>query len=493
MKKYVVAGAVLVVALFAAAFYFRSSLGFGAKQDEVTAVRIEPVERGDLDEFVTAPGDIQAKTKVSISAKISAQVEALPFEEGDRVTKGDPNADPPVPPSVLVKLDDTDLQARLRAARARRAGQQASLAVAKSQLKASDATSQSMQFQLDEADRELGRQTSLFESKDVSRKAVDDAQSMRDQLTAQLSALKEGLNADELNLKVLEAQIQAADAEIDQAEDELEYTTIVSPIDGVITSLAAEVGEIVVTGTMNNAGTVIMTVADLSQMIVEAQVDETDITQVKVGQKALIRAAAYGERVLHGTVRSVALSKEQEQGASGSSGQTSRYYICEVLLDPAETSNVRVFSGLTADVQILTRENKNVVRVPSQAVVGRRVAELPPDLQSAPEVRREKEFTTVVFRVDNGVARVVPVEVGASDLQMTVITSGLEPGTPVITGPYKVLEEVRDGQAVLSDGSPNDAAPATGEPSAAGRQDSTTQPVPATQRASTSPSEAAGN
>ena len=482
MKKLVVFG-ILVLALLLAAFYFRSSFGFGAEQEETTAVRIEPVERGDLVEFVTAPGIIQAKTQVSISARFSAQVVALPFEEGERVTKGDPNADPPVPPSVLVKLDDTDLQASLRAARARRAGQAASLNVAESQITAAGSTMQSMQVQLDQANRELERQQSLFTSQDVAQKAVDDAVSMRDQLAAQLKALETGLESEELNLEVLKAQIQAADAEIDQAEDQLQYTTILSPIDGVITSLAAEVGEIVVTGTMNNAGTVIMTVADLSQMIVEAQVDETDITEVKVGQKALIRASAYGDEVLRGTVRSVALSKKDEEGASGSSGQSSRYYICEVLLNPADTEKLRVFSGLTADAQILTRENTNVVRVPSQAVVGRRVTELPPELQSVPEVRQQKEFTTVIYRVVDGVARVTPVEVGASDLQQTMIVSGLEEGAQIITGPYKVLEEVRDGQEVVNDGSP----PAASGGSSDGSSDGASAAAPATVPASTRP------
>ena len=477
MKKYVILG-IVVVLLILAGVFLPSRLGFGAKTEEATLVRVEPVERGDLVEFVTAPGDIQAKTQVNISARFSAQVVALPHEEGERVTKGDPTANPPVPPSLLVKLDDTDLQASLRAARARRAGQAAALNVAESQITGAGSTMQSMQVQLDQADRELERQNSLFGSKDVAQKAVDDAKSMRDQLAAQLGALKTGLESDKLNLEVLKAQIQAADAEIDSAEDQLQYTTIVSPIDGVITSLKAEVGEIVVTGTMNNAGTVIMKVADLSQMIVDAQVDETDITDVKVGQKAIIRAAAYGEEVLHGTVRSVALSKEEEAGAQGSSGQTSRYYICEILLDPADTAKQRVFSGLTADVQILTKENDDVVRVPSQAVVGRRVSELPTELQNLPEVRREKEFTTVVYRVVDGKATATPVEVGPSDLQRTMIVSGLEAGAQIVSGPYKVLEEIKDGQLVKGDGSPpTKLPPSPAEQWAASASKPTTEPT----------------
>ena len=445
MKKFWIILIVLVVLIgliFAAAKMFG-----GGGEVPPTAVRMEEVERGELTEFVSAPGEIQAKSKVSISAKTAAQIIELPFEEGAIVKKGD----------VLVRLDDTEMQARLRATMARRSGQAANLGVAQAQIEAAKARLASNRVMRDQAQRDLARQTALYESQDVSRQVVDDAQSKFDQLAAQAQAEELGLKADEANLKVLQFQIDAADAEIAQAQDELEYTVIASPIDGVITKLNAEVGEIVVTGTMNNAGTVIMEVADLSEMIVEAEVDETDVTQVEVGQPAKIRAAAYDDAVLSGTVRSVSLAQEGATGGGGGGGgmgggsTESKHYICEVLLDPAETNEIRIFTGLTADVEIQTRHHEQVVRVPSQCVVGRRVDELPPEVRTLPQVRADKEFTPVVYRIVDGAVVVTPVEVGASDLRMTIITSGLEPGAQIVTGPFKVLETIQHAQKVRTE------------------------------------------
>jgi HlyD family secretion protein len=439
---------ILIVLVVLVGLVFAAGRMFGGTGEvPPTAVRMEEVQRGELTEFVSAPGEIQAKSKVSISAKTAAQIIELPFEEGAIVKKGD----------VLVRLDDTEMQARLRATMARRAGQAANLGVAQAQIEAAKARLASNRVMRDQAKRDLARQTALYESQDVSRQIVDDAQSKHDQLAAQVQAEELALKADEANLKVLQFQIDAADAEIAQAQDELEYTVIASPIDGVITKLNAEVGEIVVTGTMNNAGTVIMEVADLSEMIVEAEVDETDVTQVEVGQPAKIRAAAYDDAVLSGTVRSVSLAQEGAIGGGGGGGgmgggsTESKHYICEVLLDPQETSKIRIFTGLTADVEIQTRHHEQVVRVPSQCVVGRRVDELPPEARTLPEVRADKEFTPVVYRIVNGEAVVTPVEVGASDLRMTIVTSGLEPGAQLVTGPFKVLETIQHAQKVRSE------------------------------------------
>ena len=450
---------VLAIAIAVGGAFYASS---GPDEPVATAVRTEPVGRGNLTEFVTAPGTVMADQNVQISAKIAAQIVELPFEEGDQVTAGDPDANPPVPASVLVRLDDRDLRGRLRAAEARQAAQVASLAVAEANLRAANSRIAATQVQLEAAERDLNRLLSLYESNDVARSAVDDAQSQYDQLARQIESEQAALAADELNLEVLRAQITAADAEIQQARDELEYTVITAPIDGTITTLNAEEGEIVVTGTMNNAGTVIMEVADLSRMIVEAEVDETDVAEVEVGQKARVRATAYGETSLDGTVRSVALAQETA-GGNVDSDMESKSYVCEILLDPESTAKVRIFSGLTADVEIETETHENVIRVPSQAVLGRRVDGLPEDLRNLPQVRSDKEFTPVVYRLVDGKAVATPVEVGPSDLRNTVIVSGLEEGAKIITGPYKELETL-EHDAVVKEGDP----PTAGSTSASG-------------------------
>src|SRR4051812_27767498 len=144
-------------------------------------------------------------------------------------------------------------------------------------------------------------------------------------------------------------ELEAADAEIARARDSLSYTTITSPIDGQITRINSQVGELVVIGTMNNPGTVIMEVADLNTMLVNARIDESSVASVKVGQKALVRAQAYAGEVFEGTVSSVALSQTEEKDGS-------KYYKTEILLN---TNGRRIFSGLTADVDIETARHKD--------------------------------------------------------------------------------------------------------------------------------------
>ncbi len=421
----------------------------GQREADPIVVQMQIAEVGSLVETVTAPGEIEASTKVSISAKTSAQIVALPFEEGDVVTKGDPSTTPPTPASILVQLDDTDAQARVRASKANRNGAAATLTVSEARIVAAKAQQAVNESSLIEAERDLERQLSLYESNDVSQKAVDDARALVAQLAARVNSEGLTIQADEANLQVLAAQIEAADAAIEQAEQELSYTTISSPIDGTVTKLNAEVGEIVVTGTMNNAGTVILEIADLTEMICNAEIDESSVSQVEVGQKAIVRSAAYDDAEIMGTVRSVALAKTAITSSGESAGST--YYEVEILLDPAQTATMRIFSDLTADVEIETKRSDEVLRVPSQAVVGRRIDELPADLRNAPEIRDNKEFTPVVYRIVDGKAKVTPVAVGASDLLNTIIVSGLEPGALIVIGPYKVLETIAEGQALTDE------------------------------------------
>jgi HlyD family secretion protein len=128
----------------------------------------------------------------------------------------------------------------------------------------------------------------LLESQDISQSAFDQVECNLEQLRSQYESSAHAIKAAELNLKVMEHNLTAAEARVEEAREALSYTTIYSPIDGVITQLNAEVGEVVMTGTMNNPGTVILQVADLSTMILLAEVDETNVGQVQIGQPAKI-------------------------------------------------------------------------------------------------------------------------------------------------------------------------------------------------------------
>jgi len=408
-------------------------------QPEGTVVRLMKPTRGTLIETIKAPGEIEPKTKVEISARLSARITALPYEEGDEVTKGDPNANPPIPASILVQLDSTDREANLKAAEARRAADAASLEVQKARLAGTRASIEGTRASLAQAELELQRNSDLLATHDVSQSVVDLAQSTVDQLKANIAAQEQSVIADELNLKVMEFNLLASDAMIEQARDELSYTTISSPISGTVTRLNAEVGELVVTGTMNNAGTVIIEVADLSVMLLNAQVDEASVGGVNVGQRAKVRINAYPGQEFAGTVQAVALTNDRASDGS-------KYYKTEILLD---THGAQIYSGLTADVEIETHRHEDVIKIPSQAVLARPIDDLPLSIrENNPDVDMTKSIATVVYRFVDGKTVVTPVTIGASDASETLILSGLSDEDQVIVGPYRVFESLKHDQPV---------------------------------------------
>ncbi len=417
-----------------------------------TAVRLEAVAVGELVEVVSAPGQVEPVTNVAISARVSARIAEVPFAAGEHVTKGDPDADPPVPASVLLRLDSTDLEALLRSAQARRDGQAAQIEVEESRIESQAATLQGTQASLDEARRDLSRNRELVASGDVSRSAYEQAQMRHDELDSRYISAQANLEASRRALKVAGFSLQAADADIERARDNLSYTTITSPIDGVVTLVNVEPGEVAVTGTMNNPGTVLLEVADLSMMLVVAQLDEADIALVHEGQPARVRMLAYTDRVFDGTVRSVALSATR---------LGTKFFKTEILL---KSEGDAIYSGLTADAEIEVARHTGVLTVPSQAVLGRPIDDLPVDIRDSSEnVDKNKTIVTVVYRFIEGKAVLTPVQIGPSDVTHTVILRGLDVGERVIVGPYKALEGLKHDQSVKDEREDKDDGADTGD------------------------------
>ena len=442
MKKLLIISSILVFVGLAAYGGIAAIRANGSKDAnaDATPVRIEPVTRGDLIELVQAPGEIQPRNKVSISARVVARINELPFDEGASVKKG----------AVIVRLDDTDLQAALRSSQAHYNAQKAQIAVSEARVAAQKAQLAANRANLLDAQRDLDRQKDLLASHDVAQSVVDTAQRRLDEQKAMLDAAEGNLKADEVGITVLRHDLDAAEADISRAKDNLSYCQITSPLDGMVTRLNAKVGELVMTGTMNNAGTVIMEVADFSEMLLQTRVDEANIASVKVGQKARIHTQAYGDRTFNGTVETVALAQ-----AGSSSGQQitgsaqGRYFKVEILVD---SKGERLFAGLTADADVETKHHSAVFKVPSQAVLGRSTDDLPPAIRDGNAlVNRGATQTTVVYRFIDGKAVVTPVKVGPSDLTHTVIQAGLSETDKVITGPYKALEKLAHEQKVKDD------------------------------------------
>ncbi|MEL6497096.1 MAG: efflux RND transporter periplasmic adaptor subunit [Planctomycetota bacterium] len=386
---------------------------FLSKNDEKTmAVRLADVTDGTLTRSINAPGEIDARSRVEISAQVSARVVELPFEEGDAVRSGD----------IVVRLDDRDLSAALDAARA--------------QMLADEARLSGAEADLTEARADAARQEGLFETKDASQATLDTARTR--------------LKRAESSVAQIRHSIAISQARIRQAERDLDNTIIRSPIDGVVTVLSADVGELVVVGTLNNAGSIIMEIADLSQMLVTTRVDESNIALVQSGQPATVYVNAYPDAEFPGEVTFVGLARKLWRDNSG-------YIEAEVLL--SDPGTLRLQTGLTANVDILVETLEGVLKVPSQAVLDRRVEELPSSATEGSDlIDRTRTFASVVYIYDAAeeVARVRPVRIGPSDLTDTVIRDGLTEDDRVIVGPFKALRDLGDGTAVTPQG--DDAA-----------------------------------
>jgi len=411
-----------------------------------TVVRIEKAQRGELIEFVSAPGEIEPRINVEISAKVSARIIELPYEEGDIVTCGNTVTNPSVPASVLVRLDDKDLQSRLLSAEASYAAQAAQLEVEKARISSQQANLIGLDASLKQAQRDLERQKGLLESQDISQAAFDQTQLTFDELKSRYNSTKHTFDAAELNLVVMQHNLEASREGVTQAKEALSYTTITSPIDGVVTRINAEAGEMVIPRIGNNPGNVIMEVADLSTMLLVAQVDEADVGKLAVGQKAKVFVQTFPDEEFEGVVDTIALTHRISPSTA------TKYFRTEILL----TGDVKkLFSGLTAHVDIETIKHENVLNVPSQAVLGRAVDDLPLKIrENNPEVDKEKTFTPVVYRYIDGKTVVTPVKIGPSNLTHTVILSGITDDDKIIVGPYKELEglmhdkKVRDEREV---------------------------------------------
>lgn len=433
---------VVCVAVCATGGYFAYSSPSVRKQfdqfiprPKPTEVRLETVGPGDLSKSIAAPGQIEPKTSVKISAQVSARIVALPFRENDEVKKGD----------VIVRLDSRDLAAVLDATRAALKGEQARL--------------EGAQAELMRAQSDRDRTKKLASTGDVAAAALEQAE------TAYLRAVS--------NLRSAEFSVEAARAQIVRAEKDLENTTMVSPIDGTITTLDAEVGELVVVGTLNNAGSVIMQIADLANMVLKARVDESNVLPVKDNQVCKVYINAYGEKPFKGHVERVELQRKVDRDNTG-------YFETWIPLELEHGQKLR--SGLTANCEIEVESLRGVLVVPSQAVVDRKVDELPRAVTDGnAQITRGNTFARVVFRLEDvpgkttedgrAVKKVVavPVQVGSSDLTRTVVLAGLKGGETVVTGPFKVLQGLKHDQEVVEEtaGKASPGAPAvagTGAP-----------------------------
>jgi HlyD family secretion protein len=416
-KLFIILGAALVVVILVVVNLSRSS----EKGQEVTAGF---VERGDIVSKVTATGRVKPKTEVKIQASVQATITQLPAEEGDTVKAGD----------LLVELDQTRYEAAVRMAKA-------TLSSAKATLKQNEANMLEAKLTADRAEK-LFAQGLMSEELKISAETGYEV----------AKALYESAGY----------QVDQYSASVTQAEDQLSKTILRSPMSGVVTELNAEVGEIVLVGTMNNPGTVIMTVSDLSVIEVEAEVDETDIASLRLGQNAKIKVDAFQDTSFAGIVTEIGNAAKISGFSSGD--QVTNFLVNVQFVDAYEY----VKPGMTAEVEVTTDEHFDVLHVPIQAVVmrdklpaesdssdaeasdnsGAMAAEEPTADDKKKDAKSEDQEYEGVFVIEDGKASFVQVTTGIADQRNIEITSGLSDSTQVVVGPYRILRKLDHGDDV---------------------------------------------
>ncbi len=399
-KILIILGVILVVAVIIVVNVFKS----GEKTYQVQA---EKVEKSDITSIVTANGRIVPRTDVKISAYVPAKIVKLPVEEGDVVKEG----------QLLVQLDDTEYKAAVNQTKAQLASAKASR---------------------EQAQLNYNRQKELFEKK--------------------LSA-KEQYDMAKTDLDLAKARYEQALASLDQAQYNLSKTTMTSPMDGIVTSLNAEVGEIVMIGTMNNPGTVIMTVSDMSEIETEVEVDETDIAEVKMGQEAEIKIDAFPDTTFRGKVTEI--GHTARISGLGTQDQVTNFLVKVMLLDELP----RIRPGMSASVDITANYRPDVLNVPIQAVVmreekvdtlttkkekeeGALASEDSVSKKEHEKDKKKKKEIEGVFLVEEGRAKFVEVKTGIADQQNLEIVSGMNEDDLVVIGSYKILRTLKDGDKV---------------------------------------------
>jgi HlyD family secretion protein len=389
---------------------------------KVEAVQMAKVRREDVTARVRAPGKIEPRTQVKVSADIPGKVVVLNVKEGDPVKKG----------ALLLQIDDTQYRTSHAQAVAALSSARARVREAESAMRMSEASYQ--------------RQHALFDQKLLSQAEWDAATNTHEGARVTLATAQE--------------EVTRSTAAAAAAADNLSKCRFVAPFDGIVSALNVEKGEIVITGTMNNPGTQILVVSDLSRMLVRAEVDETDVVDMMIGQKAKISVDAFPDTTFTGTVTEIG-NTAKRSSISSVEGQTN--FEVKVVFD----DNVpQVRPGMTADVDIETGTHVKTLAVPIQAVIIRTQSQLDRAARGKAAERRKPKTRTASFSaeddtagrkdpeitgvmvVNSEVTKFVPVRTGLASETMLEVSGEVKEGDVVVSGPYKALREIKPGAKV---------------------------------------------
>lgn len=369
-----------------------TTASIASKGKEGTPVTFAKVERLDLTSKVSANGRIDAQRKVDLSANVMGQIVNLAVREGDVVKKGD----------FLLQIDQKQLAASAQGAEA--------------SMRAMFSDRDAARANLAEAQRIYERARTNFEGKIIP--------------AAELDRARTSMDAARANVNAIEQRIQQARANVTAARDTLSKTTMTAPMAGIITSLPVEEGEVAVIGTMNNPGTKLLTIADMSVVEAVMEVDETDIPTVKVGQRATVTVDAYPNKTFDGVVTEVGSSPMT--GSSGAGADAVNFEVKIQLTNPP--AGVR--PGFSASADIITGTRGKAIAIPIQALV----------VREKPGTKGTDEEGVYIH--DAGKAKFAAVKTGLAGDTNIEILSGLTAGQQIITGPFRALRDIEDGSKV---------------------------------------------
>jgi HlyD family secretion protein len=441
-KKKMLIGAGIVVVLGGVAF-----ANFKFKRTEGVTVNAEAVKKRKLEAIVSASGKIQPKRFVNISADTSGRVTELAVEEGDRVKKG----------QFLLQIDPRNIRTRVTSG-------EASLGAAKSSAEQLKLALESSRTQLKLAQDNFKRQQELWKGGLTTRELLERAES-------ELRVREQDLRAQEQNVRTQQLRMDQEAATLENARTDLSKVRIEAPIDGIITRRNVEQGETAVVGTMNNAGTVLLQVADMSIIEAEVEVDETDIPSVKIGQTAKVTVDAKPGSTFTARVTEIGNSPIQTTGASAS--QATNFKV--TLQIEGEIPDVR--PGFTCTAEITTATRENALAVPIQATTVREMViddkgaivrdEVKPGAPArrsggvqAAELKpgQERKEVEGVFVVRDGKAVFEMIKTGIAGEKYFEVLSGLKDGDSVIVGPFSSVRTLGDGTAVKVEDAPRGPA-----------------------------------
>ena len=432
-------------------------VGFTVNQSQKSVVTVQSgkVVKQDISSQVTASGQIKPKTIVNVGANAMGRIVRLFVREGEKVKKG----------QVLAQLENVQSAADVDMTRATLTSSQTDAVAAEAALNTAQAQLKSSAADLGRAKLEFERAQSLFKDQLISKADFDTKKAAYEVADAVHAQDVARVAQNKAQVDSAHGRVGQARAQLTRVNDILSKTTYSAPFSGTVTNLPVHEGETVVMGIQNSPGSTLMTVADMSVITAEVQVDETDIVNVKLDQPAEITIDAIPNQTFKGKVteigdnaiiRSTGVSTSQSLAGSQ---EAKDFKVVVTLIDPPQ--NLR--PGLSATAKITTGMAQNTVAIPIQALTMRDKNDLqalktpskPVDKTAPAPPPGKKENTDIqgVFVIKNKKAEFHEVVTGLTGTTEIQVKSGLNEGDEIITGSYKVLKTLRNGAGVKVDNS----------------------------------------